>query len=64
MGLWLSITQIWLNTWKSQMVDRLSSTSSSGFSVGSVTFLKICKARAPSICAASISSLGTCVRPA
>ena len=49
--------QIWLKTWKSQMIDRLARMTKIGFSRGSVTSRKTFHDRAPSIWAASISSL-------
>src|SRR5215218_4732515 len=56
--------QIWLKTWKSQMVERLARMMKIGFSSGTVTSRKTRHAWAPSIEAASTSSLGTCVSAA
>ena len=56
--------QIWLKTWKSQMIDRLARMTKIGLSSGTVISRKTLHELAPSIWAASISSCGTCESPA
>src|SRR5436853_5004769 len=63
-GWLLSRIQIWLKTWKSQMIERLVRITKIGFNSGTVTSRKTRQAPAPSVLAASTSSRGTCVSPA
>jgi hypothetical protein len=58
------MSQTWLKTVKSQMIERLVRMTKIGSSSGKVMSLKTCQRRAPSISAASTSSVGTCERPA
>jgi hypothetical protein len=64
LGRWLSITQIWVKTLKSQMVERVARMRKMGLRTGKVMWRNTCQAPAPSTLAASSSSAGTWVRPA
>jgi hypothetical protein len=57
-------SQTWVNTLKSQMIERKQVTMNSGFSTGTISDQKLRQGLAPSTRMASRSSLGMAVSPA